>query len=77
MNTKIKASLSAGHCEHSFNSKTQFNGNEQIISSGADILIGKMNNYKVLQMHKSCHQNPSVTKERKENGPEMVAGFMM
>lgn len=69
MSSEIKASLSAGHCEHTFNSKTPFNGSEQVISSGTDILIGETNKYKVLQMHKRCHQDASVTKERKENGP--------
>lgn len=69
MNSEIKASLSAGHREHTFNSKTQFDGSEQIISSGTDILIGETNKYyKLLQMHKS------VTKERKENEPRNGGG---
>lgn len=75
VNGEIEASPSAGYCEHTFNSKTQFNGSEQAVSSGTDMLIGETNKYKVLQMHKRCHQDTSATKERKENGPRNGGRF--
>lgn len=78
MNSEIKASLSARHCEHTFNSKTQFHGSEQIISSATDILIGETNKYKVLQMHKKDATKMQVSPRKgKKMDPKMVAGFVM